>query len=66
VQSGSPAQQAGLEVGDVVTKIGEKNISSSLDLVGAIQTSSVGQKLTLTVQRSGSERTITATVGEAP
>jgi len=66
VQDGSPADQAGLEVGDVVTKVNDKAISSSLDLVGAIQSATVGEKLTLTVQRGGSDRTITATIGETP
>jgi putative serine protease PepD len=66
ISSGSPAARAGLEVGDVVTKIGDRTIANSEDLVGAIQSSQVGAQLNLTVRRGGSERTVTVTVGEAP
>jgi putative serine protease PepD len=66
ISSGGPAAQAGLQVGDVVTKIGDRAIANSEDLVGAIQSSQVGAQLNLTVQRGGSERTMTVTVGEAP
>jgi putative serine protease PepD len=66
VESGSPADQAGLEVGDVVTRIGDRPIAGSEDLVGAVQSSTVGADLTLTVERGGAERTVTAKVGEAP
>jgi putative serine protease PepD len=64
VQSGSPAAKAGLQEGDVVTKVNDRSITSSGDLVGAIQSSSVGSQLQLTVVRNGSERTVTVTVGE--
>jgi putative serine protease PepD len=66
VEPGSPADQAGLEVGDVVTKVGDRGIASGDDLVGAIQTSTVGEALTMTVVRNGAEQTLTATVGEQP
>jgi putative serine protease PepD len=66
VEPGSPADQAGLEVGDVVTKVGDRGIASGDDLVGAIQSSTVGQPLTMTVIRNGIEQTLTATVGEQP
>jgi putative serine protease PepD len=66
VEAGSPADQAGLEVGDVVTKVGDRGIASGDDLVGAIQTSTVGEALTMTVVRNGAEQTLTATVGEQP
>jgi len=66
VEAGSPAAQAGLEVGDVVTKVGDRGIASGDDLVGAIQTSTVGEALTMTVVRNGLEQTLTATVGEQP
>jgi putative serine protease PepD len=66
VVPGSPADKAGLEVGDVVSKVGDQPIRGSEDLVGAIQRSTVGTQMTLTVVRGGSEQTITATVGEQP
>jgi S1-C subfamily serine protease len=55
-----------LEVGDVVTKVGDRGIASGDDLVGAIQSSTVGQPLTMTVIRNSIEQTLSATVGEQP
>jgi len=66
VQPGSPADQAGLQVGDVVIRVENRPITGSEALVAAIQSSTVGEELTLTVIRNGTERTITATVGEQP
>jgi putative serine protease PepD len=64
VVTGSPADQAGLTPGDVVTKVGDRPIRGTEDLIGIIQSSAVGEELTLTVRRDGSERTVTVTVGE--
>jgi putative serine protease PepD len=66
VADGSPAANAGLRDGDVVTKIGDRAITGSEDLVGAIQTSTVGSQLALTITRNGSQQTVAVTVGEAP
>jgi putative serine protease PepD len=64
VVSGSPAAQAGIQTGDVVTKVGDRTIRGAEDLIGAIQASTVGQTLSVTVQRNGSEKTMTVTVGD--
>jgi S1-C subfamily serine protease len=48
----------------VVTKVGDRPITGSEDLIGAIQGSSVGSTLKLTIQRGGSEQTVSVTVGE--
>jgi len=66
VQANSPAAQAGIQQGDVITKVNDRTISNSEELVGAIQSSQPGTKLTLTVVRNGSESTVTATVGDQP
>jgi putative serine protease PepD len=66
VSANSPAAKAGLQVGDVVTKVGAKAITTSEDLVGAVQSSSVGSTLSITVSRNGSSQTVQATVGETP
>ncbi len=66
VVSGSPAEKAGLREGDVVVKINDRAIASREDLVGAVQASSVGATLVLTIDRDGSESTVSVTVGEAP
>jgi putative serine protease PepD len=65
VTSGGPAAKAGLTAGDVITKVGATNIHTSEDLVTAIQSSGVGDKLDLTVVRGGKQLAVTVTVGEA-
>lgn len=64
VVPGGPADQAGLTAGDVVTKIDDRPIRGTEDLIGIVQSSTVGEELTLTIRRNGSERTVTVTVGE--
>jgi putative serine protease PepD len=64
VVANGPAAKAGLQQGDVVTKVGDRPITGTEDLIGAIQGSSVGANLQLTVQRGGNTQTITVTVGE--
>jgi len=64
VEAGSPADQAGIKAGDVVTKVGDRPIKGAEDLIGTIQGSTVGSALRLTVQQNGSEKTVTVTVGE--
>jgi len=65
VQAGGPAAKAGLQNGDVVTKVGDRAISSADDLVGAIQSSTVGSTLKLTIDRNGATQTVNVTVGES-
>jgi putative serine protease PepD len=64
VVAGGPADQAGIKTGDIVTKVGSRTIRGAEDLIGAIQTSTVGSQLPVTVQRGGSETTVNVTVGE--
>jgi putative serine protease PepD len=66
VQAGSPAATAGIQQGDVITKVDSRTINHSEDLVGAIQASSPGAKLTLDVTRNGAQSTVTVTVGDQP
>jgi putative serine protease PepD len=65
VESGSPAADAGLQQGDVVTKFGDKAIGGADDLVSAVQSAKVGDQLTVTYTRNGDENTATVTLGEA-
>ncbi len=66
VAKNSPAEKAGLERGDVITKINDKpakDISSFRNYVAAQQP---GSKAELTIIRNGKEKTITVTIGELP
>jgi putative serine protease PepD len=65
VLSGSAAQKAGLAQGDVVTKVNGQPVNDSDDLVAAIQSSKVGDQVTIQFTRDGAQRTVTATLAEA-
>lgn len=65
VTANSAAAKAGLQQGDVVTKVDGKVIEESDDLVAAVQAGTVGQKMSITFTRNGAERTVTVTLQEA-
>ena len=64
VTEDGPAHKAGLQKGDIVTKIDGKEITGANDLVDAVAAHEVGDKLTLTVYRSGNTLEITVEIGE--
>jgi putative serine protease PepD len=63
VESGGPAAAAGLKAGDVVTKIGDRVIDGSEELVAAVRSYAPGDKVTLTIRRGDAEQTVTVTLG---
>ena len=64
VTSGSPADHAGLRKGDVITKVGGRQVGDSGALVAFIRGKSGGDKVTVTYTRGGSSHTATVTLGE--
>ncbi len=60
----SPAEKAGLKIGDIVTKAGKKDITCGNDLVQTVAASEPGEKIVLTVYRSGTTLEITVQIGE--
>lgn len=59
VEDGTPAQKAGLEAGDVIVKVGDKEIGSVPDLRRALRLSSdEKQRVTLTLVRDRKEKTV--------
>ncbi len=64
VESGGPADKAGVEAGDIITKVDGRTIESSVDLPRIIGSSKPGSKTTLHVFRRGGYRDIGVTVGE--
>ena len=66
IAEGSPAEECGLKVNDIVTAINGEEITTSSELVKIVSAAQPGDVLTLTVYRQGeAERlTITLTVGE--
>jgi len=61
--SGGAAEQAGLQAGDVVTKLGDRVISDPDSLVAGVRSYRPGDKVTLEVQRDGNTQTIEVTLG---
>ena len=66
VEDGSPAAQAGLQLGDVITAIDGTEIASLDDLTAAKKSYSAGDTSTLTVYRQGETVTLELTWGTAP
>ena len=66
VEDGSPAAEAGLQRGDIVTAIGDTPVTSFEELAGRIQRQPVGDTVTLTVVRNGQERQVDVTLAERP
>jgi putative serine protease PepD len=66
VQAGSPAESAGIQQGDVIKSIDGKQINSSEDVVSAISGSHAGDKVTLSIERGGSTKSVTVTLGQQP
>ncbi|RQW92538.1 trypsin-like peptidase domain-containing protein, partial [Micromonospora globispora] len=64
VTPGSAAEKAGLQRGDVITKFGDKVINDSNDLVGAVQSGKVGDRVHVEFKRNGSTQTATVTLAE--
>lgn len=64
IQSNSPAEQANLQEGDIITSVNGETISGSSDLKDKISESKVGDTLSLEVYRNGKILTIEVTVGE--
>ncbi|MTW11170.1 Do family serine endopeptidase [Pseudoduganella eburnea] len=65
VESGSPADKAGVRVGDVVIKYNGKDIDRFADLTRMVLGTAPGTKSTLTVWRKGAPTELHVTVGEA-
>ncbi|HEV3408026.1 MAG TPA: trypsin-like peptidase domain-containing protein [Gaiellaceae bacterium] len=66
VRSGSPAERAGLEAGDVITRVDGRAVETTEDVHRAIESKKPGDELELTVDRDGATRTVTATLGSRP
>ncbi len=59
----SPAEAAGLQEGDVITAYNGEEVTTSSELIIMIRSSEIGETVDLTVNRNGTEITISATLG---
>jgi S1-C subfamily serine protease len=64
VDSGSPAEKAGLRTGDIITDIGPDQISADLSYTNALLHHQPGEQVTLKVWRSSKTLSLEVTFGE--
>lgn len=64
VEAGSPADKAGVEAGDIITRFDGKPIEKVADLPRLVGNTKPGTKSTMTVFRRGASRDLTLTIAE--
>jgi len=62
----SPAEKAGLEVGDVITRFNDNPVVRSSNLPPLVGISPVGKKVEVEILRKGKVKTLKVTLGELP
>ena len=58
-----PAEAAGIQVGDIITKVGDLDVTSADSLLLAVRTHSVGDNVEVKFLRDGEEHTAVVTLG---
>ena len=66
VTPGGPADDAGLQAGDVVVRVGDREVTDADSLIVAVRSGDPGQSVQVHYVRGGQERTATVVLGEAP
>jgi S1-C subfamily serine protease len=66
IVSGSPAEEAGLQRGDIVTAVDGAPVTSMPELAGRLQQHRPGDEVTLRIVRAGEERDVSARLTERP
>ncbi|MGV9354061.1 S1C family serine protease [Streptomyces misionensis] len=64
VQSGGPADRAGLRVGDIITRVGDRPVTTITSLQEALAAGRPGGRTPVTYLRDGTRRTAQVTLGE--
>ncbi|MEV4071692.1 S1C family serine protease [Nonomuraea fuscirosea] len=64
VTAGSPAEKAGLQQGDLITKIGDKAVDGGDTVVGQVRGFKPGQQVKITYMRDGKTADVTVTLDE--
>ncbi|MCW2600767.1 MAG: htrA 2 [Frankiales bacterium] len=65
VTPGGPAQKAGLQAGDVVTKVDNRRVTDADTLIVAVRSYDPGTQVTVTVTRGGATQTLKVTLASA-
>jgi len=64
VEPGSPADKAGIKVGDILTRVDGDPLKSSWSLMGKIRKLDDGQQIPIELWRNGKAQNVTATIVE--
>jgi putative serine protease PepD len=65
VSSGGPADQAGVEVGDVIVQVGDQRTAGADAVIAAVRSHQPGDRVPVTVLRDGSRKTLTVKLVDA-
>ncbi len=66
VEKGSPADRAGIEPGDVVVALDDREVEDPRDLARLVAKAGPGRQVEITIVRRGTRKTITVELGEMP
>ncbi|MEU0597520.1 trypsin-like peptidase domain-containing protein [Streptomyces sp. NPDC006393] len=64
VRAGGAADRAGIRPGDVITRVGDNDITTMTSLAETLASDKPGQKTKVTYARDGAEKTVEVTLGE--
>ena len=64
IEPGSAAEEAGLQVDDIITRVDDKKIDNSRELANAIGLKGSGEDIGIEFVRDGKSRSVTATLGQ--
>ncbi len=63
VEPGSPADEGGVERGDIIIEIGGRDIGGTDDVFSAVRAAAIGEAIEVVVARSDTRRTLSVTLG---
>lgn len=66
VAGNGPAGKAGVEQGDVITKIGDTTVTDAQDLLSYLATKKPGDTVSITINRNGNTQSLSIRLGELP
>ena len=66
IVSGSPADKAGLQEKDIITRVNDDEVNEKNSLISLLGRHSVGDKVTLTIIRDSNEQKVDVTLEAAP
>jgi S1-C subfamily serine protease len=66
IVQGSPAEDAGLQAGDIIKQVDGKDVSSAKEIQQMVRQHQPGESLKMTIERNGESQTATLTIGDYP